>query len=75
MTDEIAIDAYEKSDREECIRLHAYTFPGTSDEAIYKRRFESEGRLDPIIICAKHRGKVVSFSSRIPYVFTYMKKS
>lgn len=74
MMDGINIDAYEKSDREECIRLLASTFPGTSDEATFKWRFESEGRLDPIIICAKHRGKVVSFNSWIPWVFTYGKK-
>lgn len=74
MTDEIVIEAYEKRDRDECIRLLAATFPGTSDEATFKWRFESEGRLDPVIICAKHKGKIVSFNSWIPWVFTYGKR-
>lgn len=71
MTDEIVIEAYEDKDREECIRLLAATFPGTSDEATFKWRFESGGRMDPIILCAKHQGKVVSFNSWIPWEFTF----
>lgn len=74
MTDEIVINAYEKEDRDECIRLLAATFPGTSDEATFKWRFESEGRLDPIILCAKHQGKIVSFNSWIPWEFAYREK-
>jgi len=74
MTDEIVVSAYEEKDREECIRLLAATFPGTSDEATFKWRFESVGRLDPIILCAKHQGKVVSFNSWIPWEFTYGKR-
>jgi len=74
MADEIVIEAYEKTDREECIRLLADTFPGTSDEATFKWRFESGGRLNPVIICAKHQGKIVSFNSWLPWVFTYGKE-
>lgn len=71
MTDGIVIEDYEKKDREECIRLLAATFPGTSNEATFKWRFESDGRLDPLILCAKHKGKIVSFNSWIPWAFTY----
>ena len=75
MTDEIVIEAYEKKDREECLHLLAVTFPGTSDEETFKWRFESEGRLDPIILCAKHHGEIVSFNSWIPWEFAYGKKT
>ena len=74
MPEEIVIETYEKEDRGDCIRLLAATFPGTSDEATFKWRFESGGRLDPIILCAKDQGKIVSFNSWIPWEFTYKKK-
>lgn len=74
MPDDIVIEAYERKDRDECIRLLAATFPDTSNEATFVWRFESGGRPDPIIICAKHRGKVISFNSWIPWEFTYRGK-
>lgn len=71
MIEEIKIDEYDFYDRESCIALLMSAFPGTSNEDTFRWRFETPRREKPIIICAKHKHKVISFNSWIPWSFLY----
>jgi len=69
--DEIRIQEYIPQDREQCIELLKRTFPGTSDEKTFAWRFETQREKEPLLICAKHQGKLVSFNSWLPWKFRY----
>ncbi len=69
--DEIVLKEYDSEERNACIELLEKTFPGTSDEATFKWRFEMDNRKRPLLICAKHYNRVVSFNSWIPWEFSY----
>jgi len=68
---EIRIAEYKKDDRDACIKLLKHSFPGNSDEATFKWRFESKMEHDPILICAKANDKVIGFISYLPWEFYY----
>ena len=72
---ETLIQEYEVKDRDKCIKLLSNTFQKTSNESTFKWRFESSFRIKPIIICAKHQEKVVSFNSWLPWEFNYNKRA
>lgn len=69
--DEINIVEYNREDKNSCIDLLKKTFVDTSDEITFNWRFESSLRPTPLIVCAKHRDKVISFNSWIPWEFLY----
>lgn len=69
--EDISIHKYEESDRIDCLNLLRTTFPSSSTEDTFKWRFESIGRKKPLIVCAKHEGRIVSFNSWIPWEFFY----
>ena len=68
--EEITFEEYAHEDRYSCIELLKGTFP-ESDEHTFKWRFENSDRSDPLLVCAKHKNKVVSFNSWIPWEFKY----
>ncbi len=69
--DNIQIVQYSSEDRVACINLLKKVFEGTSDENTFKWRFESSERPEPLLVCAKHKNKVVSFLSWIPWEFEF----
>jgi len=69
--DEIAIKEYDIGERGACLELLRKTFTGTSDEATFSWRFEMMSAKRPLMICAKHDNRVVSFNSWIPWEFVY----
>ena len=68
--DEIIIREYDIGERNECIGLLKKNFAG-SDENTFRWRFEMHNRKRPLLICAKHNNRVVSFNSWIPWEFAY----
>ncbi len=71
MDNSILIQKYDAAIGASCIELLKKTFP----EARRKNlawRFESFTFANPIMICAKHQGKVVSFNSWIPWNLSIM---
>jgi hypothetical protein len=71
MREDISIGKYEETDRNGCIDLLINTFTNSSSEDTFKWRFESTDRRKPLLVCAKHKGRVVSFNSWIPWEFLY----
>lgn len=62
---------YDEKDRDSCIDLLKRTFGEASNEKTFNWRFESYSQQKPLLICAKHNDKVVSFNSWLPWEFTY----
>jgi hypothetical protein len=75
MLNGLEIGLYDKKDREQCIRLLESCFPGTSNEKTFAWRFESPVRPEPLMVCAKHEGKVVGFNAWLPWEFNYRGKT
>jgi hypothetical protein len=70
----VEISEYTKSDRESCLILLEKAFTGISDERNFAWRFESLDRPHPLIVCAKHSGKVVAMHSWVPWEFCHNEK-
>ena len=68
---QIGLSEYSKDDIESCLKLLEKTFKEISDERNFAWRFESFHRPDPLIVCAKHNGKVVAMHSWVPWLFCY----
>ncbi len=71
MDPEIQIRSFEEKDRENCLRLLAETFSGQSDADTFRWRFEKAPKGQPILLCAHHRNRLVSFNSWIPWKFLH----
>lgn len=71
MLNGLEIGLYDKKDREQCIRLLESCFPETSNEKTFAWRFESMRNPEPLMICAKHEGKVIGFNAWLPWEFSY----
>lgn len=71
MSDAIEICEYQSRDKASCISLLKAAFPGTSDEDTFRWRFEGSRDLKPLIVLAKDRDSVVSFTAWMPWQFTY----
>ena len=67
---EIVIKEYDSGERNGCIELLKKTFAG-NDEATFKWRFEMNSRKRPLLICATHNDRIISFNSWIPWEFSY----
>lgn len=68
--DGIVIKECDESDKSHCVNLLKATFAG-SNEATFAWRFETTNVNKPILICAKHGDRVVSFNSWIPWEFSF----
>jgi len=74
LMEKIEILEYTKDDRESCLILLEKAFTGISDESNFVWRFENINRSRPLIVCAKHGGRVVAMHSWMPWGFCYNEK-